>query len=220
MASLLDNDASASRISTADAYLLERLREIEPSASIDFKLPEELAKQFPAAGLSLRELASEVESFIRGNVVSYEEYVVQGIERRGMKRPLVKDQRMAVWSASEAMEAAMSARKVYTRNKAAILVARAIAGGKSAGITRTDFIFIDEAQDLPAAVLMAIKACSNRCTILAGDSDQSIYHAWFFFQACGVRYCGAHPDTQDQFPQYSPGARTRRAVPMPQPGNR
>ncbi len=190
MVTLLDNDKSASRISTADAYLLERFREIEPSASINFKLPEELAKQFPAAGLSSRELAAEVESFIWGNVVSYDEYVVQGIERRGMKRPLVKDQRMAVWSASEAMEAAMSARKVYTRNKAAILVAQAIAGGRSAGITRTDFIFIDEAQDLPAAVLMAIKACSSRCTILAGDSDQSIYQPGFSFKRAGFDIAG------------------------------
>lgn len=97
---------------------------------------------------------------------------------------------MAVWSSAEAMLAAMEARKTYTRNSAALLLARAIAGGEAPRVAHTDFIFIDEAQDLPAAVLKAIKACSDRSVILAGDADQSIYQPGFSFRRAGIIISG------------------------------
>ena len=190
LSSLLDDGSSGGRVSTADSFLHNRLRELNPLLSVEYHLPEELGAQFPAAGLTPRELAGEIESFLWGNDISYEEYVVEGIDRRGMKRPLVKEQRMAVWSSAEAMLAAMEERKIYTRNSAALLLARAIASGEAQKVTRTDFIFIDEAQDLPAAVLKAIKACSNRSVILAGDADQSIYQPGFSFKRAGINISG------------------------------
>lgn len=190
LSSLMASGASEGRVATADSFLRERLRELDPSLAIEYRLPEELAKRFPAAGLSARELATEIELFIWGNDVSYGEYVVQGIERRGMKRPLSKEQRIAVWTAAEAMEAAMTSNKVYTRNRAALLLAKAVAGNIAFAVTRTDYVFIDEAQDLPAAVLKAIKSCTNRCVILAGDADQSIYQPGFSFKRAGIDISG------------------------------
>ena len=186
VSSLLSAEGQERRVATADAFLLERLRELDPRLGIDYHLSEELAKQFPAAGLSPKELAAEVENFIWGNDVSYDEYVLQGIERRGMKRPLAKEQRIAVWSSAEAMEAAMVARNTYTRNRAALLLAKAIAEGSAGNVKRIEYTFIDEAQDLPAAVLKALKACTNRCVLLAGDADQSIYQPGFSFKRAGL----------------------------------
>jgi len=190
VSSLLGNGPEGGRVSTADSFLHDRLKELDPLLSVEYRLSEELAAQFPAAGLAPRELAGEIESFIWGNDISYEEYVVEGMERRGMKRPLVKEQRIAVWSSAEAMLASMETRKTYTRNSAALLLARAIASGEAERVARTDFIFIDEAQDLPAAVLKAIKACSNRSVILAGDADQSIYQPGFSFKRAGINISG------------------------------
>ncbi len=190
MVSLLMNGEMVGRVATADAFLNERLRELDPAYTVDYRLPEELAKSYPAAGLGPGELAAEIENFIWGNDISYEEYVIEGIDRRGMKRPLVKDQRMAVWTSAEAMEAQMEKNKVFTRNRAAILISRAIAAGQGKGITRYDHIFIDEAQDLPAAVLKAFKACSARSVILSGDSDQSIYQPGFSFKRAGLIIAG------------------------------
>jgi hypothetical protein len=190
IATLLAGGSPGSRASTADSFLIERLREVDRALRVEYHLGEELAKQFPAAGLSPKDLAAEIDGFLWGNLVSYEEYVEQGIERRGMKRPLGKEQRMAVWKAAELMLADMEARKVYTRNSAALLLAKAAAEGQATALTQTDFIFIDEAQDLPAAVLKAIKACAKRCVILAGDSDQSIYQPGFSFKRADLDIAG------------------------------
>ncbi len=190
LSSLLLKDGSASRVATADAFLLERLRELNPGFVIDYRLAEELAGAFPAAGLSPRDLAAEIEGFIWGNDISYEEYVVEGVERRGMTRPLVKEQRIAVWSSCEAIEAAMEQRGRWSRNRAALLLARSVAAEEGARVSKTDFIFIDEAQDLPAAVLKALKACAERAVVLAGDADQSIYQPGFSFKRAGLEISG------------------------------
>lgn len=186
VATLLSNGDPAGRVTTADAFLFERFRELDRTMQVDFKLAEQLAAQFPAAGLSPKDLAAEIDGFIWGTDVSYEEYVLEGIERRGMKRPLMKEQRQAVWSAAEAMEASMERRNVWSKNRAALRLARAMGEGAASYIARTDFIFIDEAQDLPAAVLKALKACAHRAVILAGDADQSIYQPGFSFKRAGL----------------------------------
>jgi len=190
IASLLSGGTSCGRVATADAFLFERLRELDRAISVDYRLPEQLAARFPAAGLSPKDLAAEIEGFIWGNDVSYEEYVIEGIDRRGMKRPLMKEQRQAVWSALEAWEASMEASKTWTRNRAALMLATAVAGNSAPEVARTDFIFIDEAQDLPAAVLKALKACAGRAVILAGDADQSIYQPGFSFKRAGLDISG------------------------------
>jgi hypothetical protein len=190
LTSLLDCVGSEDLISTADAYLIDRLKEIDPGLSVSFGLAEEISKQYSAAGLTPKELAAEVEGFVWGNQIGYEEYVVEGIERKGMKRPLSKEQRQAVWNAAVSMESSMIASKNLTRCLAASFLSKAIADGSAPNVKRTDFIFIDEAQDLPAAILKAIKACSSRCVILAGDSDQSIYQPGFSFKRAGLDIAG------------------------------
>ncbi|MBL8966505.1 MAG: ATP-binding domain-containing protein [Spirochaetaceae bacterium] len=190
VAALLSKGNSTGRVATADSFLIERLREVDRGIAVDYRLPEQLAGQFPAAGLSPKDLSAEIEGFIWGNDITYDEYVVAGIERRGMKRPLMKEQRQAVWSSLEAWEASMEARKTWTRNRAALLLARAVAAGTAPAVTRTDFIFIDEAQDLPAAVLKALKCCAKRAVILAGDADQSIYQPGFSFKRAGLDIAG------------------------------
>jgi hypothetical protein len=188
--SIMAKGVSGSRVSTASAFLLERLHEIEPSARIENDLPDQLARRFPVAGLSTKDLSAEVEDFIWGNDLSYEEYVLEGMERRGMKRPLGREQREAVWRAAEAMIADMEGQHSYTWNRAAVLLVRALTGEGGSGVTLWDFLFIDEAQDLSAAMLKALKACSKRCVILAGDADQAIYQPGFSFRRAGLDIAG------------------------------
>ncbi|MBP7096319.1 MAG: AAA family ATPase [Spirochaetia bacterium] len=190
LAGLVDESVRGEAISTADAFLVERLRELDPGISVDFKLAESLASRFPAAGLSTKDLAAEVESFIWANDVSRDEYVTGGLERRGMKRPLMKEQRAEVWAVAESMLAEMERTGVHTRCAAALRLARELGSGGGGAVTRTDFIFVDEAQDLPAAVLKALKACSLKCMVLAGDSDQSIYQPGFSFKRAGLDISG------------------------------
>lgn len=190
VASLLATIGTSGKVSTADAFLHMRLQEYDSSIRIDCHLQDELAIRFPVQGLTERELSAEIENFIWGNDISYDEYVLEGINRRGMKRPLMKSQRSAIWKSLQEMEAIMKTSCVYTRNYAALFLAKILSIKLSSGIQWTDFIFIDEAQDLPAAMLKALKACTTRCVILAGDVDQSIYQPGFSFKRAGFDISG------------------------------
>ncbi len=185
--------AESDRIATADSFLLERLREIEPDASIDYsgKNALEIAASIPSVGLDPKEVASEAEQFIWANDVAREEYVDQAIERRGRKKPIPGSARAAMWDAVSALAAAMEPARVYSKNYATVkLVRYASAEGRKGAITRFDHVFIDEAQDLSAAALKALKLCARRCVVLAGDADQSIYQPGFSFRRAGIDISG------------------------------
>ncbi len=185
----------ADRISTADSFLLERLKALDPYATIDYngKALLDLAGRYSVAGLEPRELAAEAENFIWANDVTLDEYVTRLMDRKGMKKPLPRAARNEVWVAVEAMSLELEGSGSYTRNYAALKLARAAAGDSSSGIApepSVDYVFIDEAQDLPTVVLKALKAAARRCVLLAGDADQSIYQPGFSYRRTGIDLAG------------------------------
>jgi hypothetical protein len=207
LASLMSSGrmAAADRISTADSFLLERLKALDPKATIDWngKTLLELAARFPVAGLEPRELAAEVENFIWANDVTMEEYVTHLMDRKGMRKALPKAARYSAWVASESIALEMEAAGSYTRNYAALKLVHAateetgnpagsadsLASANATGgalAPSVDYVFIDEAQDLPAVVLKALKQAARRCVLLAGDADQSIYQPGFSFKRTGI----------------------------------
>lgn len=119
----------ADRISTADSFLLERLKALDPYATIDYngKALLELAGRYSVAGLEPRELASEAENFIWANDLTVDEYVTRLMDRKGMKKPLPRAARNEVWVAVEAMSLELEGSGNYTRNYAALKLARAAA---------------------------------------------------------------------------------------------
>ncbi|MDX9958839.1 MAG: 3'-5' exonuclease [Spirochaetia bacterium] len=202
LASLMSSGrmVAADRISTADSFLLERLKALDPKASIDWngKTLLELASRFSVAGLEPRELAAEVENFIWANDVGMDEYVTHLMDRKGMRKALPKAARYSAWVAAESIALEMEAAGSYTRNYAALKLVHAAADGDAsdgsasgaanggAQAPSVDYVFIDEAQDLPAVVLKALKQAARRCVLLAGDADQSIYQPGFSFRRTGI----------------------------------
>jgi superfamily I DNA/RNA helicase len=77
----------------------------------------------------------------------------------------------------------MEATGSYTRNYAALKLVHATGCGLEPTV---DYVFIDEAQDLPAVVLRALKQAARRCVLLAGDADQSIYQPGLSFKRTGI----------------------------------
>lgn len=189
LSSLMSSDRfdGADRISTADSFLLERLKALDPYARIDYsgRMLLDLAAKYPAGGLEPQELAAELENFIWANDVSMDEYVKQMIDRHGMRRPLQSALRYDVWVASETIALEMEASGACTRNYAALRLCRAADDGTGPAAS-VDYVFIDEAQDLPTVVLKALKSAACRCVLLAGDSDQSIYQPGFSFKRSGI----------------------------------
>lgn len=185
-----DRFDGADRISTVDSFLLERLKTLDPYAGIDWsgKTLLELAARYATKALEPRELAAEAENFIWANNVNQDAYVTRLIDRAGMRRALQKSDRYDVWVAVEAMALELEAAGTYTRNYAALKLLRAAAGAAPA--PSVDYVFVDEAQDLPAVVLSALKAAARRCVLLAGDADQSIYQPGFSFRRAGLDIAG------------------------------
>ncbi|MFP4511192.1 MAG: 3'-5' exonuclease [Spirochaetaceae bacterium] len=203
------------RIATADQFLLERLQEIAPGARIAFKREEldPLLPQKLPPGFTATDFLAELEQVIWARGATREQYVDRMMDRPGMKKAVGRNGRAAVWDAAGAFAAAMERERLYARGFAAKRVVEAVQGasaGASAAAgavpatgpalaapapetspapetpTRFDYIFIDEAQDLPAIVLRALKACARRCVLLAGDADQSIYQPGFTFRQAGI----------------------------------
>lgn len=181
------------RIATADQFLLERLQDIHPGARIAFKRDEieSLMPQKLPPGFRAEDLLAELEQVIWARAATRTEYVDRMMDRPGMKKAVGRNGRAAVWDAAGAFCAAMERERLYARGYAALRVIEAVAGGVAAPATSNapaafDYIFIDEAQDLPAIVLRALKACARRCVILAGDADQSIYQPGFTFRQAGI----------------------------------
>lgn len=181
------------RISTADSFLFERLAAVEPGAVFDFdgKILAEAAAKHAPEGIDPKELAAEAENFIWANDVSAEEYLDRMIDRRGMRRPVQKAEREELWRVVSAVSAELDGRRAYTKNYAAVKLIRALGAGSGAkAAASVDYVFIDEAQDLSAAVLKALKACARRCVVLAGDADQSIYQGGFSFKRSDLNISG------------------------------
>jgi superfamily I DNA/RNA helicase len=164
-------------IATADSFLLGLLKKAFPGASIDFKAPRNVIKDYnTTAFFSDEELAVEIEEVIWGNLVTREEYLDRHILRKGMRQPLNRPQREAVWAIQEKLRDAFTAAKRFSRNWAAFRTAEYLEQNplpdSEKGVGR---MYIDEAQDLPTALIHVLKKVSSKGIVLAADDGQSIY---------------------------------------------
>jgi hypothetical protein len=189
LARIMSKDARPDRIMTIDALFFERLGMVDPGARLSFDYPRELAKTFAPPGIRSEDLAHEAEDFVWANMVSRAEYLDELIDRTGMKTALRREDRGRYMDAIEAMEARMEAEKLYSRNYSRIVFLRKAAKHPEK-IGLIDYTFIDEAQDLAACDLAAVKRCTRLCVVLAGDSDQSLYRSGFGFRRAGVDISG------------------------------
>lgn len=190
VSSLLSIADPGDLITTVDKFLLSRFRELVPDGTITFRTEDTLFAFEPPAesGLSAKELQAEAECFIWANMIREDEYVTACIARTGMKKPIREERRKAIWDAVELAAARLRERKIWTRSLSARHVAQtAEAIPESAKI---DYLFIDEAQDLPASVLAALKGCARRSVVIAGDADQSVYQAGFSWKRSGIDVSG------------------------------
>ena len=189
LARIMSKDARPDRIQTMDSLLFERLGMVVPGAQLSFDYPRELAKTFAPPGVRAEDLAREAEDFVWANLVSRTEYLDELIDRAGMKTALRREDRLRYMDAIEAMEGVMETEKRYSRNYSRIVFLREAAKHPEK-LRLVDYAFVDEAQDLAPCDLAAVKRCTRRCVVLAGDSDQSLYRSGFGFRRAGIDISG------------------------------
>jgi len=101
-----------------------------------------------------------------------------------MKLPLSGSQRREVWKIKNQLEETMIQKGRVSRNLTANLIYQRLESLDYPG--ETDYVFIDESQDLPPVVLKVLKKISRRAVIMAGDVDQSIYGIGSPYKRAGI----------------------------------
>lgn len=164
-----------SSIGTSDAFLFEQFRKLGPGVIDSTFIGEVISRNNHLDFFDDQELMYEIDQVIFGSLISKEEYLDEMIIRHGRETPLSQAQRRAVWDIVEMVIEKMHREGRFSKQFAARLLA------ETAGEERqmVDFLFVDEVQDLSSAELKALKNCTRRCIILAGDADQSIYQTRF-----------------------------------------
>jgi hypothetical protein len=209
VAEILREASALDMIFTADSFFQARLRHINPHARVDYELPGRLTRGLEAAGMTERELAAELEEFLFANCMSRQEYLDEMVLRRGMRRPLGRGEREAVWAAREKVVQAMEREGAYSRNYARMKIIQLLedvdaeaagradagaprdaAGAAAARLRDLEFALVDEAQDMSAADLRALKLMARRGLVMAGDAGQSIYGAGSPYRRAGVDISG------------------------------
>jgi len=184
LAELLRTPEQSGVIQTADSFFLARLRAIDPGWKVEYDTAGKLAKRFNTTGfLSAGELATEVEDFLFANMVTKEEYVEDRVPRRGMRQPLSKAQRAAVWEIRDMMAGAMEDIGIFSKNYSRLKIIQQ-------PVQDIDFAFVDESQDLTAADLRALKLACTRGVVMAGDTGQAIYGLGSPYKRAGIDISG------------------------------
>ncbi|MCK5673347.1 MAG: UvrD-helicase domain-containing protein, partial [Spirochaetales bacterium] len=163
-------------VTTALGFLELKLQEIEKDAVLDFTLWFTWRKKFCPSFMNEYEFQNEVENFLWALDITKEEYLDEIISRKGMGKPLQKNHREEVWESKIKIESLPG--PGYTRSSAAVRIKRYLENtAANDKIKDTDYMFIDESQDMLPVELEVLKKLTTHAVILAGDGDQSIYQA-------------------------------------------
>lgn len=184
---LLNAEVPEGAITTAYSFVYSLMKKFFSEKSFCYDFKSVPAGVFEDGDFTGKVVFTEAQSFIWENCISKEQYVDEVCDREGMKFPLKKGDRIKMWKALEKAEANLENQKVWPSNFAAKKIAeRLLEGGPEIEEIMAEYSFVDEAQDLPPAILAVIKNSTKRAVFLAGDSDQSIYRKGFNWNRSGI----------------------------------
>lgn len=199
LASLIDieNPLEAEFISTSERYIYKIVANAFPENSFTFEnikksaqkiKNEDFIKENPLGN----EIWAEIENFILPNFVSKTEYCDKKIARTGMKKAQGAENRKKIWATVEKIFCELENKKELSYSFAIYKLVQKIESGeyKVPDELKTDYLFVDETQDLPAANLRILKSAARENVILAGDSDQSIFQPGFSWKRSGLDVSG------------------------------
>ena len=187
LSELMEQRNENAAISTVDKFLYDKLRQINPDYRIvysDTYLEELISEDLDTESVTAGKAVSEIEKFIFASNLTKEEYLESG---RGLTAKELED----VWEIRQHLIDRMTKEGAFSKNYSRIVIIDHIGNNDSpAKLIDTDFSFIDEIQDLAAVDIRAVKACTKRSVVMAGDSDQSIYQEGFRFSRAGISIRG------------------------------
>jgi hypothetical protein len=186
LATIIGSDVTDLTIQHADALIADLLAADDRELIFGKPVAEIYAKVEQTA-LPEDQFVVEAEEFILGNDLTREQYVDEVIPRRGLKKPLHKEDRAEVWDACETAWRIMDEQGTISTQRAVQLLLRKIESDDALR-EKLSFrrIFLDEAQDLTALQIKFFAAIGRRGTVICGDEQQRLYRFGGSFLRSGV----------------------------------
>lgn len=186
LATIIGSDVTDLTIQHADALIADLLA-VDDRELIFGKPVAEIYAKVEQTALPEDQFVVEAEEFILGNDLTREQYVDEVIPRRGLKKPLHKEDRAEVWTACETAWRIMEEQGKISTQRAVQLLLRKLETDDALR-EKLSFrrVFLDEAQDLTALQIKFFAALSRRGTVICGDEQQRLYRFGGSFLRSGV----------------------------------
>lgn len=186
----IENPLEEEIIGTSESYVNKLLKAAFPDKDFIYALPRvsEIENDNPLG----REIWTELEKFVLAKCITQKEYCEEKIKRTGMKTAQNADKRKKIWEAIEQVFTEWDKLESLPISYLTYKLVQKIENGeyRIPESLKTDFLFVDEAQDLTAGTLRLIRASVRESMILAGDNDQSVFQPGFTWSRAGIDISG------------------------------
>ena len=186
----IENPLEEEIIGTSDSYVNKILKDAFPNIKLTYDLPKikNIEKENPLG----QDIWTELDKFILPKCVNQKEYCEEKIRRTGMKTAQNAGKRKTIW---ETVEAIFNEWERVEEQPVQYVIYKLIQKIENGEYTipeklKTDYLFVDEAQDLSAATLRLIRSTVRESMILAGDNDQSVFQPGFTWNRAGIDISG------------------------------
>ena len=182
----IENPLEEEIIVTSESYVNKILKDAFPNIKLTYTLPKILnVENNNPLG---QDIWTELDKFILPKCVTQKEYCEEKIRRTGMKKAQNAGKRKAIWDAVETIFTEWNKLEEQPVQYAIYKLVQKIENGEYTipEELKTDYLFVDEAQDLSAATLHLIRTTVRESMILAGDNDQSVFQPGFTWNRAGI----------------------------------
>lgn len=189
----IENPVEKEIITTSEDYTNKLFADAFPGKGFSYNSPKCLERDPVVAGNPIgKEIWNEIDKFILPKGVSKKEYCDEKINRTGMKRLQSGTDRNKIWAAVEAIFAEWDKQEELSVPYATYKLVSRIEQGEYTvpAELKTDYLFVDEVQDLTVSTLRLLKYSVNGKLILAGDNDQSVFQTGFAWSRANIDVVG------------------------------
>lgn len=189
----IENPVEKEIITTSEDYTNKLFEDAFSGKEFSYNFSKCLEKDLIVAGNPIgKEIWNEIDKFILPKGVSKKEYCEDKINRTGMKRLQSGTDRNKIWDAVEAIFSEWDKQaELYVPYATYKLVSKIEKGEYTIPEKlKTDYLFVDEVQDLTVSTLRLLKYSVNGNLILAGDNDQSVFQTGFAWSRAHIDIVG------------------------------
>lgn len=186
----IENPLEQEIIGTSENYVNKILKDAFPKTRLTYLIPKipNIENENPLGS----DIWVELDKFILPKCVTEKEYCEEKIRRTGMKKAQNANKRKAIWQTVKNIFTEWDKLEEQPVQYVVYKLVQKLENGeyKIPEEFKTDYLFVDEAQDLSAATLRLIRATVRDSMILAGDNDQSVFQPGFTWSRAGIDISG------------------------------